>query len=130
MELLHGEITNLILKAFYSFRNELTIGIDLSFFRNGLEVDLNELGLETEVDKHFEINYKNKQIGILKTDILVNKKVAIKIVSSTLDIEKKEELEMKIFLSQTNIEVGLILNFGMEGIHKRVLHTNNFKRDN
>ena len=127
MELLHAEITDKILTAFYGFRNKLPIELDLTFFKNALEIELLEIGLSTEKNKEHEIIYKQKQIGKLTTDLVVNEKIVLKFVSEKLEISEKHHIEMKNFLRLTNYELGLILNFGADGNHKRVLLTNDFK---
>jgi GxxExxY protein len=127
MELLHAEITDKILTAFYGFRNKLPIELDLTFFKNALEIELLEIGLVVEKNKDHQINYKQKPIGKLTTDLIVNEKVVIKLVAEPLEISEKHKIEMKNFLRLTNYELGLILNFGADGNHKRILLTNNFK---
>ena len=127
MELLHAEITDKILTSFYGFRNKLPIELDLSFFKNALEIELLENGLVVEKNKVHEIIYKQKSIGNLTTDLIVNEKVVIKLVAENLEISEKQNIEMKNFLRLTNYELGLILNFGADGNHKRILLTNNFK---
>jgi GxxExxY protein len=130
MELLHSNITNLILKAFYGFKNILPIELELSFFQNGLEIEMQELNLKVEKNKLFEILHKERHIGKLNADFVINDLVALKLVSSKLEIEEKEITSMKTFLRLTNLEVGLILNFGADGQHKRIYLTNNFKNKN
>lgn len=127
MELLHGEITDKILTMFYGFRNKLPIELDLTFFKNALEIELLEIGLVVEKNKEHEIIYKQKPIGKLTTDLIVNEKVVIQLVAEKLEISEKHNIEMKNFLRLTNYELGLILNFGADGNHKRILLTNDFK---
>jgi len=127
MELLHANTSNLILKTFYSFKNTLPIDLDLSFFKNALVIELLELGLVLETDKCFDVLHKQKVIGQLRTDCIVNNQIALKLVANSIEVLQKDIDEMKVFLSLTNFEVGLILNFGPDGQHKRVFLTNDFK---
>ncbi len=127
MELLHAKISDQILKAFYGFKNKLPIELDLTFFINAFEIELLELGLEVEKDKQIEIFYNHKAIGFLKTDLIVNNLVALKVVSIKNEISEKEINDIKTFLKMTKFELALILNFGPDGEHKRVILTNEFK---
>jgi GxxExxY protein len=127
MEILHSNITNLVLKAFYGFKNVLPIELELSFFKNGLEIEMLDLQLKVETNKSFDILFKEKYIGKLKADFIINDVVAIKVVSTKLEIEENEISLMKTFLKLTKLEVALILNFGLDGQHKRIYLTNNYK---
>ena len=128
MELLHENISNLILKSFYGSKNQLPIELDISFFKNALEIEMKEEGLEVEQNRTFEIHYKQQVIGNLRIDFVINNCVAINVVSTTLDITEQEITNMRNFLRLTYLEVGLILNFGADGQHKRILLTNNYKK--
>jgi GxxExxY protein len=91
---------------------------------------MKDLNLNVEENKLFEILHKEKSIGKLNADFVINEVVAIKLVSSKLEIEEKEIISMKTLLRMTNLEVGLVLNFGADGQHKRIYLTNNFKAQN
>jgi GxxExxY protein len=128
MELLHSNITDKILKAFYGFKNVLPVEFALPFFQNGLEIELKDLNLQVEKNKAIDIFHKRQSIGKINADFVVNELIIVKLVSSSLEIEEKEVTAMKSLLRLTNYEVGLILNFGPDGQHKRVYLTNNFKK--
>ena len=128
MELLHENISNLILKSFYGSKNQLPIELDISFFKNALEIEMKEERLEVEQNRTFEIHYKQQVIGNLRIDFVINNCIAINVVSTTLDITEQEITNMRNCLRLTYLEVGLILNFGADGQHKRILLTNNYKK--
>jgi len=46
MEMLHGDICSLILKAFYSTYTVLPFGLDKSFYANFLSIEMQSLGLK------------------------------------------------------------------------------------
>ena len=127
MDFLYSTTSNLILKAFYSFKNSLPLNLEISFFKNALVVEMEELGLRVETDKYFDVLHKQQPIGRLKADCIVNNEIAINLVSNPVEVIGKDIDEMKSFLRLTTFEVGLILNFGPDGQHKRVLLTNDFK---
>jgi GxxExxY protein len=84
--------------------------------------------LKVETEKQFPILYKGKEIGKLVTDLVVNNLVIIKITNLETDIDRKTEIAVKNQLLFTDKEVLLILNFGIEGEHKRLFLTNDFKK--
>ena len=128
MELLHNDICSTILKAFYSIANALPFGLDKSFYANALAIELQTLGLKTEVDKPQTVFYKEQKIGDLNLDILVDKVVIIKVDTQKSFIENEQMELAKNYLKLTDFEVLLLLNFGMEADHKRLFLTNNFKK--
>jgi len=130
MELLHGDICSLILKAFYSTYTVLPFGLDKSFYANFLSIEMQSLGLKTQDNKKQQIFYKENIIGEFTLDIVVNNAVIIKI-DNQKDFIQTQQLELaKNFLKLTDFEVLLFLNFGVELEHKRILLTNDFKKLN
>jgi GxxExxY protein len=127
MEYLHADITKIILQGFYTICNALPFGLDNSFYRNALAIELESLGLKVENEKQFSVLYKDKEVGKLVADLVINNLVLVKITSLETDIDKQAEIISKNQLLLTDKEVLLILNFGIEGQHKRLFLTNNFK---
>jgi GxxExxY protein len=128
MEYLHADITKTILQGFYTVCNALPFGLDNSIYRNALAFELENLGLKVETEKQFSILFKNNEVGKLVTDLIVNNLVIIKIASFENEINIETELVAKNQLLLTDKEVLLILNFGVEGEHKRLFLTNDFKK--
>ena len=128
MELLHGDICSTILKAFYGVYTVLPSGLDKSFYTNALEIELQTLGLTVEVNKKITVLYKDKSIGELTIDIVVNNLVLVKIDNQKGFIETEQIETTKKYLKLTSYEVLLLLNFGLELDHKRLFMTNDFKK--
>lgn len=128
MEYLHADITKIILQGFYTVCNALPFGLDNSICRNALAFELETLGLKVETEKQFPILFKDKEVGKLTTDLVVNNLVIVKITSVENDIQKENDFIAKSQLLLTDKEVLLILNFGIEGQHKRLFLTNDFKK--
>ena len=128
MELLHGDICSTILKAFYGVYTILPSGLDKDFYTNALEIELQTLGLTVEVNKNISVLYKDKSIGELTIDIVVNNLVLIKIDNQKGFIEVEQIELTKNYLKLTSFEVLLLLNFGLELDHKRLFMTNDFKK--
>lgn len=127
MELLHSNITSLVLKGFYTVANALPFGLDKSFYCNALSVELRLSGLKTDVDHHQAINYKDTLIGQLTLNMVVNDAVIIQVISQHEAIATTQVELMKNYLKLTNFEVLLLLNFGIEADHKRVFLSNDYK---
>ena len=128
MELLHGDISSLILKAFYSTYTILPYGLDKSFYVNTLLLEMKSLGLSIEENKKHKIFHKENLIGEINLDVVVNNLIVLKIDNLKGFIEVEQIDQNKVFLKMTNYEVLLLLNFGIELEHKRIFMTNDFKK--
>ena len=128
MEYLHADITKIILQGFYTVCNALPFGLENLIYRNALTFELEILGLKVETEKQFPVLFKGKEVGKLMTDLVVNNIIIIKISSTESNIEKENDFIAKSQLLLTDKEVLLILNFGIEGEHKRLFLTNDFKK--
>lgn len=124
---LHSEITNTILQAFYTVVKELPNGLHLDVYKKALKVECQLLGLKAEMDKEIPIIYRKETVGNFLIDILIDKKVIVKVVREE-SFADQLKLEVKGQLRLTEFEVALILSFGMEGQHKRLVYTNDLKK--
>ncbi len=60
--------------------------------------------------------------------MVVNNLVILKVTNFETEFDKQTEVVSKNQLLLTDKEVLLMLNFGMEGTHKRLFLTNDFKK--
>lgn len=67
-------------------------------------------------------------IGSYFADIIVKNKVIIELKTCKYLIEE-HEIQLVNYLKATEIEVGLLLNFGKEVEYKRKVLSNDFKRN-
>jgi GxxExxY protein len=128
MEYLYADITKIILQGFYTVCNALPFGLDNSIYRNALAIELESLGLKVENEKQFQVFYKDKEVGKLIADLVVNNLVILKVTNFETEFDKQTEVVSKNQLLLTDKEVLLMLNFGMEGKHKRIFLTNDIKK--
>ena len=111
--LLYQELTNRILKACYTVHNELGCGFLEKVYQEALEVQLSEMDIPFEREKHLPITYHGK---VLKcdyiADFVVDNKVIIEIKSVT-EMSPIFEAQTINYLRATGIKVGLLINFGI-----------------
>ena len=117
----HSDITSKILKAFYNVYNELGYGFLEKVYENAMFIELEKQGLFCERQEAIKVYYKNELVGDYYADIIVENKVIIEL-KAVEKIIKKHEVQLVNYLKATDIEVGLLLNFGSEPqIVRRVL---------
>jgi GxxExxY protein len=127
MEILHKEITDKILKAFYKVYNELGFGFLERVYENSLIIELNKAGLKCHKQRPIEVFYEKINVRTYFADIIVNECVIIELKAAESLIEA-HELQLINYLKATKIEVGLLLNFGKTPSFKRKIFSNATKK--
>jgi GxxExxY protein len=110
MELLHSDITDKIIKAFYKVYNELGFGFLEKVYENALLLELISMGLICEKQKPIKVHYNNQLVGEYFADIIVNHSIILELKAAEGLVEE-HELQLVNYLKATEIEVGLLLNF-------------------
>ena len=123
---IHSEITDLILKAFFNVYNKLGYGFLEKVYENGMMIELKRLGLNAEKQKQLKVFYDEFEIGEYYADIIVNDCVIVELKAAEA-ICPEHEAQLVNYLKATDIEVGLLLNFGKEPKFKRRVLTSEFK---
>ena len=126
MELLHQNITNKIIKSFYEVYNILGYGFLEKVYESSLYNELISCGLSCERQKKIDVFYKEKLVGEYYADIIAEEKVIIELKAAETICEE-HEFQLINYLKATNIEVGLLLNFGKKPEIRRKIFTNDRK---
>jgi len=117
----HSDLTKKIIKAFYTVYNELGYGFLEKVYERAMIIELKEIGLNCNKQQAIKVKYKNQNIGDYYADIIVNDVVIIEL-KAVKNIIEEHEIQLVHYLKATDIEVGLLLNFGPEPqIVRRVL---------
>ncbi|MFI5152154.1 MAG: GxxExxY protein [Chitinophagales bacterium] len=122
----HSEITDLIIKAFYNVYNVLGFGFLEKVYENSLMIELIKLGLTVKRQVPTTVYYEGKEVGFYFADLIVNDLVIVELKAGQGLIEE-HEAQLTNYLRATNIEVGILLNFGVKPLFKRKIFSNNFK---
>ncbi|MFO7526372.1 MAG: GxxExxY protein [Ignavibacteriaceae bacterium] len=123
---LHSEITDLIIKAFYIVYNKLGYGFLERVYENAMMIELTRVGLKAEKQKLLKVFYDEFEVGAYFADITVNDSVIVKLKAAEA-ICQEHEAQLVNYLKATDIEVGLLLNFGKEPKFRRRVLTSEFK---
>ncbi len=123
MDLLHQEITDKILRAFYNVYNELGYGFLEKVYGNALFYELSSFGFDCKTQYPVDVYYRDKKVGQFFADMIVNDCVILELKAAESICEEHEN-QLINYLKATDIEVGLLLNFGKKPSHKRKIFTN------
>ncbi len=114
----YKEITDVVLGSFYEVYNELGDGFLESVYENALYIVLTGHELSVERQKDVLVFFRGESVGDFKTDLIVNGKVIIEL-KAVRTLSPAHEAQLINYLKATNIEVGLLLNFGRKPEFKR-----------
>ena len=129
MELLHKELTDKILQAFYDVYNELGYGFLEKVYQNSLYLELISRGFKVNAQKQIKVYYKGVEVGEYYADMLVNDLVILELKAADY-IVQDFEWQLINYLRGTEIEVGLVLNFGIKPDFRRKVFENERKNLN
>jgi GxxExxY protein len=89
-------------------------------------IELRKLGLECKRQYPIEVFYEGENVGDYFADIIVEDKVIVELKAAKKTMPR-HEAQLVNYLRATNIEVGLLINFGKKADHKRRVLTEEYK---
>jgi GxxExxY protein len=119
----HTHLTERIIQGFYNVYNKLGYGFLEKVYENALFIELKTLGLNVEKQKRVKVFYKEFEVGDYFADLIVNEQVIIELKAAEALCEE-HEYQLINYLKATNIEVGLLFNFGKKPQLKRKIFSN------
>ena len=122
----HKELTEKIINIFYRVYNKLGYGFLEKVYENAMMIEFKREGILAISQSPIKVFYEGDVIGEYYADILVDNKVIIEIKAAKRLVEENEA-QLLNYLKATDIEVGLLLNFGTEPEVKRKAFDNTRK---
>ncbi len=105
-------LTAKIISACYQIHNELGPGFVERIYLQALKVILKELELDYQEEKEFWVLFKGERIGKLRVDFVVENKVIVELKAVIGVMPKIFESQVISYLKASNLQVGLLVNFG------------------
>ena len=125
--MLHKKLTSEIIRIFYKVNNTLGYGFLEKVYENAMVIELKNMGYKVEQQKNINVFYNDQKVGDYYADLLINNLVLVELkAADSLCLE--HEAQLINYLKSTEIEVGLLLNFGKKAEYKRKIFTNDRKQ--
>ena len=124
--MLHADVTDGIIKAFYKVYNSLGYGFLERIYENALLLELTSSGYQAIQQHPIQVYYEQQLVGEYFADILVNDLIILELKAAE-QIRDEHVAQLTNYLKATRKEVGLLLNFGSKPEFKRIVFTNSFK---
>jgi GxxExxY protein len=125
-DLLHADVTDAILTGLYHVYNTLGYGFLEKVYENSLALTLRKRGFAVRPQLPIAVYFEGVQVGKYAADLFVNSCVIVEI-KSAIGIDPAHEAQLINYLRATDIEVGLLLNFGEKPEFRRKVHSNKYK---
>jgi GxxExxY protein len=122
----HKQITDKIIKAFYKVYNALGYGFLEKVYENALFIELIEMELSVEQQKPIKVSYYGKAVGEYFADLVVNNQIIVELKTAE-NLSDAHVAQLLNYLKATEIEVGLLLNFGQKPSFRRKVFSNQRK---
>ena len=125
--MLHQELSQNIIRIYYQVYNELGFGFLEKVYENAMFFELNNSGFFTQKQLPIKVHYKHREVGEYYADLIVENKIILELKAAE-SLAEEHECQLINHLKATDIEVGLLFNFGKKPEFKRKIFTNDLKK--
>ena len=123
----HSALTEKIIGVFYDVYNELGRGFLESTYAESMVVALESAGFAVARELPVPVWFRGRKVGQYFADMMVESAVLLELKAART-LESAHEAQLVHYLRATEIEVGLLLNFGQRPQFRRLLFDNERKK--
>src|SRR4030095_5967496 len=123
MELLLEDLTGKVIKSYYNVFNTLGYGFLEKVYENAMCIELKKNGIEFRKQYPIDVYYENNHVGHYVADLYIEEKLIVEIKAMEA-LREEHEYQLINYLRATDIEVGLLLNFGKKSEFRRKIFQN------
>ena len=124
----HEELSQQIIKVYYQVYNELGYGFLERVYQNALYLALKQEGFEIEPQRKIKVWFRGFEVGDYFADLIVNDTIILELKATEYLVEEHDAQSLN-YLRGTEIEVGLLLNFGKKPEIRRKVYDNELKKN-
>lgn len=122
-ELPHSELTGAILGCCFDVMKELGPGFLERVYKNALLIAMRQKGLVVEVERAYEVIFREKLIGRYHADLVVNQTVIVELKCCDKLI-REHQAQLFNYLKVSNLPIGLLVNFRRRKLEWKRLQNN------
>jgi GxxExxY protein len=120
------ELTEKIIEIYYRVYNKLGYGFLEKIYENAMMIEFKKENISAVSQSAIKVLYEGEIVGEYFADILISDKIILEIKAAK-NIAEEHEAQLLNYLKATNIEVGLLLNYGPKPNFKRKAFDNTRK---
>jgi len=123
----YSELTEQIIGIFYEVYNELGFGFLEKVYEEAMALALREHGATVQQQVPIPVWFHGQTIGFYDADLVVNGVVLLELKACRA-LDASHEAQLLHYLRSTEIEIGLLLNFGPRPQVRRLAFDNERKK--
>ena len=112
------DLTRIIIGCAMSVHGALGPGFLESVYQNALAHELSKAGLEVHRERRIQVRYDGAVVGDFFADMMIQNSVLVE-NKAVQALNKAHEVQLVNYLVATQIETGLLLNFGAQSLQFR-----------
>jgi GxxExxY protein len=112
------ELTGKIIGCAFKVHKALGSGFLERVSENALRIELEKLGFAVRQQEPIDVLYDGRSVGHYYADLWVNERIIIEL-KAVRAIAKEHEVQLVNCLTATQVDIGLLLNFGSSVEMKR-----------
>ena len=122
----HRDLTEKLIGIFFNIYNELGHGFLESVYEQAFSVSLAESDIFFQRQVAVPVWFHGQRIGDFRADLLVEEKVIVELKAGRL-IDSSWEKQLLNYLRATDVEIGMLFNFGPKAEFRRYIFENEKK---
>ena len=127
IDLKHRDLTQKVIGVFFEVYNELGHGFLESVYQKSFELALSSKGLKVDRKIQIPVWFRGEKVGDFEADILVEDCLLLEL-KGVRTLDRAHEAQLLNYLRATDVEVGMLFNFGVKPEFKRLAFDNSRKR--
>ncbi len=124
---IYSELTEKLIGFFYKVYNKLGYGFKEKVYERAFLIELEREKLNFAAQKVFKVYYDGIEVGKYTPDLLVEDAIVIEHKAAITIVPGHEE-QLRNSLRATDLEVGLLFNYGLTPQFKRKVFANESKK--
>ena len=125
-EFLHGALTKRVISVYFEVYNELGFGFLEVVYQRAMSVAFAERGIAFVPQAPLQVIYHSRSVGLYFADFLVDGALIVELKVARA-IDSAHESQLLHYLRATDVEVGLLFNFGERPSFRRLVFSNDRK---
>ena len=122
----HRDLAEKLIGIFFNIYNELGHGFLESVYEQAFSVSLAESDIFFQRQVAVPVWFHGQRIGEFRADLLVEEKVIVELKAGRL-IDSSWEKQLLNYLRATDVEIGMLFNFGPKAEFRRYIFENEKK---
>jgi GxxExxY protein len=123
----HRELTKTVIGVFFEVYNELGHGFLESVYQGAFEFALRAKGLAVCRKIEVPVWFRGEKVGDFEADVLVENRLLLEL-KAVRCLDAAHEAQLLNYLRATDVEVGILFNFGVKPQFKRFAFENSRKQ--